>query len=168
MSFIENENLLSKNNTKLLKVRITEQKVIINTLKKILLERELNNKRIPQELTQKIQKIIDEKLYLKKDISLTILAKKTNTNRTYLSRYMNKEYSSFYNFLNLYRIKEACHILKNEKTIILKTLYEWVGYKSQNTFYKAFKSLKKTTPGKYYYSFNKYSLYENEVFVTVR
>lgn len=164
MNFIENEITLTKSSAKLLKVKIIEQKKTINTLKKQIVgyqktirelkntiqKKEKNDKKINQELQLKIKRLIDEKLYLQKDISLNVLAEKMKTNRTYLSRFIIEEYSSFYNFLNIYRIEEACLILKNEKNIILKRIYSHVGYKSQNTFYRAFKKIKKVTPGEYF------------------
>ena len=166
MNFIENEITQTKSNAKLLKVKIIEQEETIKTLKKQIAEyqktigelkntlrkKEKNDKIINQRLQLEIQRVINEKLYLQKDISLTVLAEKMNTNRTYLSKFILEEYSSFYNFLNKYRIEEACRILKNEKNIVLKRIYSRVGYRSPNTFYRAFKEIKKVTPGEYFLS----------------
>lgn len=94
-----------------------------------------------KELFKKIESlIVSEKLYTSSDISLDKLASILDTNRTYLSKIVNK-YSglTFPNYINYYRIKEATSLLSDpDKEVVLKVLYEKLGYKSLTSFYRAF------------------------------
>lgn len=87
-----------------------------------------------QELMQK------DRLYRCKDISLNKISELLNTNRTYVSRVINR-YSglSFYDYINQYRIKEAVALLSDPgKDIPLKALSDDLGFNSNSVFYRAF------------------------------
>lgn len=81
-----------------------------------------------------------DKAYRDPELSLDTLSEKLGTNRTYISNVINK-YSgmSFSNYVNSFRIKEAAEILSDtSKEVVLKALYNKVGYNSQSSFYRAF------------------------------
>jgi AraC-like DNA-binding protein len=70
-------------------------------------------------------------------------------NTRYLSHLINKEFgASFRDVLNECRIKEACRLLQNGKISVTEAYLE-VGFDSQCTFNRNFKSIMGTTPIKY-------------------
>jgi YesN/AraC family two-component response regulator len=153
-SLIQQVELL-KNRIEALREINEEQREIIKQLNEKVQRNELSQLRLNQELEAKVKSITKKKIFLRSNISLTSIAKEIGTNRTYLSIYINTNYGSFYNFINTHRIKEACIIIEKEVNVVLKTLYCRVGYKSQNTFYKAFKEITNSTPRKYLLSVKK-------------
>lgn len=93
----------------------------------------------------------NERIYVQKDMTLDKLAKMMNTNRTYLSKAINK-YSgmSFSSYLNMYRIKEATRIISDAgKDILIKQLSDDLGYSSVSVFSKAFQKETGLSPSKY-------------------
>lgn len=91
----------------------------------------------------------NEKLYLKKDISLQMIADILGTNKTYISASINKYAGvSFYRYLDTYRIKEATAILSRpgDRTPF-KSLSADLGYNSPSVFYAAFCRETGVTPG---------------------
>ena len=89
-----------------------------------------------------------EKLYLQNDIKLVDVAKRVGTNKTYLSRALNTRLSkNFCQFVNHFRVKEACvRYLKNPDQD-MRHLSELCGFSSQSTFSMVFKSTTGYTPG---------------------
>lgn len=80
----------------------------------------------------------DEKVYLAPKLSLTDLARKMGTNRTYLSQHINKMYGqTFYEFVNSYRIVHSERLLA-ETDYNLETVAEMSGFNSLSTFRRAF------------------------------
>lgn len=82
----------------------------------------------------------DEKIYRKKDLSLDSIAEMLQTNRTYVSRIINKYANgSFYDYINSFRIEEAIAILSDpDNDIQIKALFDLLGYNSNSAFYRAF------------------------------
>lgn len=97
-----------------------------------------------------ISKIMKEqKPYLQKDISLNNLAALLNTNQTYLSSYLNKRQNANFNdFINQYRIKEACRLIleKDNDKYTTEMLGQLSGFNSTSTFYAAFKKFTGMSP----------------------
>ena len=93
------------------------------------------------ELWGRIEELMrGEKLYRHKDVSLTKISELLSTNRTYVSRVINR-YSglSFYDYINQYRIKDAVGILSDaDSDIPLKALSDDLGFNSNSVFYRAF------------------------------
>lgn len=93
-----------------------------------------------------------EKLYVDPELNLNVLAQRLQTNRTTLSELINSQSGkSFNNFVNCYRIKEACRLLKSPKKryLSIEGIGLETGFKSRSTFYTAFVSEMKVTPAKY-------------------
>ncbi|MGM9817251.1 MAG: helix-turn-helix domain-containing protein [Lepagella sp.] len=93
---------------------------------------------------QKIeQKMEHDKIYCDTGFSLSRLAEAVESNQAYVSRVVNEKYGkSFTDFVNDYRIREACvRLLDTEKYghYTISAIAEDVGYKAQSTFIRAFR-----------------------------
>jgi len=90
-----------------------------------------------------------EKLYTNPELNINILAKKLNTNRTYLSKAINTvSGKSFIEFINEKRIEEAKRLLysKESELITIDAIGQKAGFNSKATFFRVFKSLSGVTP----------------------
>lgn len=79
------------------------------------------------------------------------LAELLDTNRTYVSKAVNK-YSgmSFSSYLNMYRINEATAVISDpSRNVLLKQLADDLGYNSVTVFSKAFQKETGLTPSRY-------------------
>lgn len=104
------------------------------------------------EITQSLYEQIEEnKLYLRTDLSLDVLADKVKVPTYKLSQYFNHYLGkSFYEYLGEYRIEyasENIELVKNDYTIEAIALAS--GYKSSTTFNKYFKMYKGCNPDAY-------------------
>ena len=94
----------------------------------------------------------DDKLFLNPDLSLEILSKKLNTEKSLVSKFLKETYNKGFNdFVNQYRI-EAFKKHLSEKTYEnydLVSLAKETGFKSKATFYRVFKQLEGITPNQY-------------------
>lgn len=92
-----------------------------------------------------------DKLFRQKDVSLDLLAKMTDSNRTYVSKAINHYAGqSFSSWLNMYRIAEATRLIsKPDKEMPLKQIADDVGYASMSVFYNAFCKETGLPPGRY-------------------
>ncbi len=93
-----------------------------------------------------------EEAYLDPDLSLTSLSRKINIHRNRLSMIINEKIGhNFSDFINSYRIKKICHLMKDPKlqdeTIL--TLAFRVGFNSKAPFYNAFKKFVGEVPSVY-------------------
>ncbi len=90
-----------------------------------------------------------DKIYVRKNLALIDVANLLNTNTTYLSQFLNNQLeTSFNDYINLYRIKEACRIFKNntELKYSIEQVADMVGFSSRTTFYAAFNKFTGITP----------------------
>lgn len=102
-------------------------------------------------LIQKLASLMeDEKLYRNENLTMGEIARKLNVNNHQLSELLNADMNiSFYDYLNKYRVNEARILLEKRKELtIIKIAFD-VGFKSQSTFYSAFKRELKMTPNDY-------------------
>nr|WP_246431432.1 helix-turn-helix domain-containing protein [Winogradskyella flava] len=94
-----------------------------------------------------------EELYLKPNYTLNLLAKKLNTNSTYLSETVNKNlgmsFSTYTNKLRINNIVSKMQISKHLRNYTIEALAKEAGYKSVNSFNNNFKKLLKITPSQY-------------------
>lgn len=80
-----------------------------------------------------------EKPYLDADLKIADVCKCIYTNKTYVSRALNHGMSKNFNqFVNYYRVKEACTIFIGEPIIPLSELCDRCGFKNLSSFSNAF------------------------------
>lgn len=104
------------------------------------------------DLWNRVGKLMsEEKIYLRKNLSLESLAAEVGTNRTYLSKTINSfSGKNFSSYVDSYRIREAVRIIESSpKKAVIKQIAEAVGYNSTPVFYKAFTKEIGLAPGKY-------------------
>lgn len=105
-------------------------------------------------LSAKLQALMDQqKVYKTEGLTIGALAELMNEQEYKLRRLINSQlgFRNFNDFLNQYRVNEACEILSDPaqtRKTILEIAYE-LGYQSIGPFNKAFKELKGTTPTAY-------------------
>ena len=97
-----------------------------------------------------IQEMLEkEKLYTNPNLNLKDLSKAVNLPKDYVSEVLNHQLGkSFRVYINELRIEKAKLLLMNNKNAHLSMLgiaYE-AGFKSESTFYNAFKKVTGTTP----------------------
>jgi AraC-like DNA-binding protein len=120
------------------------QLVLNNTNKSAQIQTEYNLKQeLIDALKKGLKRIEKTEYFLRKECTQVTVAKKLKTNTAYLSKFMNSHYGFGFNtYLNNLRIHYAIQRLKNDKTFrsyTVQAISEELGYKSSNTFTKAFK-----------------------------
>ncbi len=102
-------------------------------------------------LGEKLQNYIDEHdPWLDSSLTLQELAAALGTNRTYLSDYLNNSlHTTFYDYINSFRVHHACKLLKSEPESQLVYVCDQSGFNSLSTFRRAFEKHIGTTPAKY-------------------
>lgn len=133
------EALLSKINA------AERPKNIINTKDEVLEEKTTND--IPEETKQQIldglQKLEEKEYFLKQECNSYNVAKKINTNTSYLSKVINAHYGKNFNtYINDLRINYAIVRLKDDvifRSYSIQSIAEELGYKSADSFTKYFK-----------------------------
>lgn len=112
------------------------------------------NKKISSEeskaLDSRLVEIFREKeLYKNPDLKLSELAEHLEVSSSYLSQYLNDNLGkSFSILINEYRIDAAEAMLKANDLLTLEAIGQECGFKSNSSFYSAFKKFKGITPGK--------------------
>ncbi len=98
-----------------------------------------------------LQRVMEgEKIYLNPELNVSMLAATIGTNRTYLSNCLNNLLRiSFYEYVNSYRVKEACELLKNSEQKTLDDIADLCGFNSLSTFRRAFMKNMNQTPNQY-------------------
>ncbi len=93
--------------------------------------------------------IYEEQIYLNPKLTLTDLALKVGTNRTYLSNYINHELKkTFFDFINSLRLDFATQLLLNTN-LTLEVIAEKSGFNSLSTFRRYFMYVHKVSPTVY-------------------
>ncbi len=106
------------------------------------------------QLNAKLQILMeDQKVYKKEGLTIGQLAELMKEQEYRLRRLINGQlgFRNFNDFLNQYRVNEACEVLSDSsqsRKTILEIAYD-LGYQSIGPFNKAFKELKGTTPTAY-------------------
>lgn len=93
-----------------------------------------------------------KKAYTKQDLKITDVSSELGTNRSYVSSYINNNFScSFSDFVNGYRVKEAKELLAKDvnETYSLNHIAELAGFGSLGTLIRVFKASEGITPGRY-------------------
>lgn len=102
---------------------------------------------------EELQKAMSiDKLYLNPRLTLSDVASFVGTNRTYLSEYLNNIlHKSFYEYINEWRVKEACRIMDDAsgRRMTMQEVAEMSGFNSGSTFNRSFARLIGMTPSAY-------------------
>ena len=99
-----------------------------------------------------LELFLKEEVYKNPDLKITDVSEKLSTNRTYISKLINTEFScTFSEFVNRYRVIEAKKLLQEEssKNYSLDYISEKSGFGSMVNFMRVFREIEGTTPGKY-------------------
>ncbi|WP_420574406.1 helix-turn-helix domain-containing protein [Kordia sp.] len=104
-------------------------------------------------ITKKLQLLIEEeKIFMRSDLSLKILARRVDTSSNNLSWLLNSVYEkTFYEYINEYRVKAFLRKIEDgeHKKQTLLAIAMDAGFNSKSTFNKTFKSLMNDTPSRY-------------------
>ena len=100
------------------------------------------------------QKMSQDKLYLNPKLTITDVATAIGTNKTYLSDYLNNtRNTSFFDYINNYRINEACRIIDampEEGRKSMSVVAQKSGFNSLSSFNRYFVKLTGISPKSYY------------------
>lgn len=111
------------------------------------------------KILNRLQEVEDACLFLSKDFSLNWLAKKIETNTSYLSFIINKNMKlTFKQYLTTLRINYLVTKLNSEKKYrrySIQSLAEEIGYTNASAFTRSFKKYMNTTPSTYINSIEK-------------
>ncbi|MBM9502362.1 AraC family transcriptional regulator [Leptospira sp. 201903071] len=105
--------------------------------------------------TEKIKKnlydLLDtEKIFLDEDIRLPSVAEELGLSTHQLSAFLNRYLqTNFNNLVNIYRVKEAMKLLKEEPARSVISIGMAVGFNSVSTFQRAFLNMVKMSPSRY-------------------
>jgi AraC-like DNA-binding protein len=96
--------------------------------------------------------MMDEKPYLKPDLSLNEVADAIQVHQRYVSQIINERFNqNFFDFINSYRLEESKRMLANKSLAnktVLEILYE-SGFNTKSAFYVAFKKNTGLAPNKF-------------------
>ncbi len=111
---------------------------------------ENKKRKLQSDIEQLMEK---DKVFCEPDFSLSRLAEKVGSNQTYVSQVINETYGkNFADFLNDYRVREACvRLLDTEHygNYTIGAIASDVGYKAQSTFIRAFRKNTGLSPSVY-------------------
>lgn len=103
--------------------------------------------KLKEDLTELFEK---EKIYLDKDLKIWDVSGHLGTNRTYVSRIINKEFGqNFSTFVNGYRVVHAKALLTSGKNYSVEEIADLSGFGSVNSLYRAFVSVEKISLREY-------------------
>lgn len=115
----------------------------------IPLQKNVNSEKLRKSLLE----LFDyENIYINPDLKITHVSEKLFTNRTYISKLINTEFScTFSDFVNQYRITEAKKLLADNslKSYSLEYIAEKSGFGSMVNFMRVFREKEGITPGRY-------------------
>ncbi len=82
------------------------------------------------------------------DITLEDVAEEFHYNKTYLSSLLSADGTTFSDLIGEIRVYNACKLLKTTK-LSIEEVAENTGFKSNETFYRTFKKIRRMTPNEY-------------------
>lgn len=103
------------------------------------------------KINQKLTRLMEsEQLYKNPDMKLEVLARQLSISRHLLSQLLNEQLNkNFHQYINDYRIQEACQMLKENQPYSIEAIGQEVGFHSRSSFFAAFKKKTGMTPSKY-------------------
>ena len=104
-----------------------------------------------EKLNQRLTRLMEEeRLYRNPDLNLEQLASQLSVSRHLLSQLLNDNLSkNFHQYINDYRIQEACDLLKENNHFSIEAIGSEVGFHSRSSFFSSFKRLMGMTPSAY-------------------
>lgn len=108
--------------------------------------------------------MVKDKVFKNQNLTLSSLADMLDTNTSYLSNLINTQFKTNFNdYINSFRITEACEILKSPEAnkLSIEQITDLVGFTSRRTFYLAFKKFTGVTPALYQKNFKKDESHSN-------
>jgi len=101
---------------------------------------EVPDDKIPPHLKDDLIALFEKRhVYLDKDLTIWDLTEKLGTNRTYVSKIINKDFGlTFKVFVNNYRVDHAIRLLNGDKHYTVEEISEMSGFGSSNSLYRAF------------------------------
>jgi len=88
----------------------------------------------------RFNQLIDEKIYLRKNLRVDDVAGMIHTNRTYISRLLKEEFgSSFSEFINRKRIEYACELMQKQPHLSQEQIADKSGFMHTSSFSRIFK-----------------------------
>lgn len=98
-------------------------------------------------MKQVISKMEDERLYLRKGLTISDLASELNTNKTYISFLLNqRQGKSFSAFVNGYRIDYAKRLMQENPDMKISEVADSSGFTEESSFFRNFKQTTGLTP----------------------
>ena len=93
----------------------------------------------------------DKQVFLIKNLKINDVVKEIDSNRTYVSNYINSTYHcSFSDYINQLRIEHAKTLLLSSETATkLSSIAEASGYSSESSFYRNFQKVVGMTPNEF-------------------
>ena len=124
---------------------ILDENSMIKTTKQI------REKHIASQLAKTME---EKKLYLNPKLSIVDIAVALGTNKTYLSDYLNNTLKlTFNDFVNQFRVKEACRIIDSMTASDKRTMVDVAsksGFNSISSFNRYFSKIQGTSPRQYF------------------
>ena len=149
-----NKTLLNNLLEKITVLETPQNKTSSNNAKEIV----INDAKV-NAIVKRLNKLEEQEYYLSTNCNLRSIAKKVKSNATYLSRIINTHKNKNYNdYINDLRIDYTIKRLKNNKqfrSFSIKSIATEVGYKSDYSFAKHFKSKTGLNPSYYIKEINK-------------
>ncbi len=119
------------------------------------------------EILKGLDRLERQEFFLRSDCNLRTIAKKVKTNATYLSKIINlHKKKNFNDYLNELRIDYALKRLKNDKkfrAFSIKSIATEIGYKSDYSFAKHFKTRTGLNPSYYIKNIQKHEHNQNHI-----
>ena len=118
-------------------------------------EENVNTNSIESIIAPKLNACMEkERLYLNPTLSLKEVSLAVGSNMKYLTIYLNHILGvTFYDYINKYRIKEACRLMEmmaQEERVNMAEVSRESGFNSISSFNRYFKKMLGITPKEYY------------------
>ena len=97
----------------------------------------------------RLQKLVDDKFFLKRNVNLIDVASMIGINSKYVSEYLRYQYGeTFMTYVNRLRVEYSTELLKNGSRS-MEEIADMSGYANVSTFYRNFTNVKGMSPSKY-------------------
>ena len=112
--------------------------------------KKLSNEEAKLWLNKLEQLMGDKQIFRNPNLKLQDLAQELRLSPHQLSQFLNDNLDkNFTQFINEYRIVEACKLLETDTLLSIEGIGDEVGFNSKSTFFSTFKKVKGLTPAKY-------------------